>query len=104
MYLIQNCFNCRPDAGTEFVNVLRSPEIDSAGLCSLAGRYNNPIPTRFPAPIDRLKIPALFPADSEIHTVKKRFAIFLSSAGMSLTNLPLDGNNLFIPVQGEFGW
>jgi hypothetical protein len=29
-----------------------------ARLCSLAGRYNNPIPTRFLAPIDSLKIPA----------------------------------------------
>ncbi len=31
---------------------------NSAMLCSLAGRYNNPIPTRFLAPIDCLKIPA----------------------------------------------
>ncbi len=28
--------------------------------CSLAGRYDNPIPTRFLAPIDCLKIPAQF--------------------------------------------
>ncbi len=33
--------------------------IDSARLCSLAGRYDNLIPTRFLAPIDCLKIPAL---------------------------------------------
>ncbi len=32
---------------------------NSARLCSLAGRYDNPIPTRFLAPIDCLKIPAL---------------------------------------------
>ena len=32
---------------------------NSARLCSLAGRYDNPIPTRFLAPIDFLKIPAL---------------------------------------------
>ena len=31
---------------------------DSASLCSLAGRYNNPIPTRFLAPIDCSTIPA----------------------------------------------
>ncbi len=31
----------------------------SARLCSLAGRYDNPIPIRFLAPIDCLKIPAL---------------------------------------------
>ncbi len=28
-------------------------------MCSLAARYDNPIPTRFLAPIDCLKIPAL---------------------------------------------
>jgi hypothetical protein len=33
--------------------------IDSAGLFSLAGRYDNPIPTQFLAPIDCLKITAL---------------------------------------------
>jgi hypothetical protein len=34
-------------------------EPNSARLCSLAGRYHNPIPTRFLAHIDCLKIPAL---------------------------------------------
>jgi hypothetical protein len=33
--------------------------MNSASLCSLAGRYDNPIPPRFLAPIDFLKIPAL---------------------------------------------
>ncbi len=32
--------------------------IDFASLCSLAGRYDYPIPTRFLVPIDFLKIPA----------------------------------------------
>ncbi len=32
--------------------------MNSASLCSLAGRYDNPIPLRFLAPIDTLKIPA----------------------------------------------
>ncbi len=31
--------------------------MNSASLCSLAGRYDNPIPTLFLAPIDCLKIP-----------------------------------------------
>ncbi len=31
-----------------------------AGLCSLAGWYDNPIPTRFLSPIDCLNIPALY--------------------------------------------
>ncbi len=46
--------------------LLRSPGIDSNesippayAVCSLAGRYDNPIPTRFLAPIELLKIPAL---------------------------------------------
>ncbi len=34
--------------------------MNSASLCSLAGRYDKPIPPRFLAPIDILKIPALF--------------------------------------------
>jgi hypothetical protein len=33
--------------------------MNSASLCSLAGRYDNPIPPQFLAPIDFLKIPAL---------------------------------------------
>ncbi len=33
--------------------------MNSASLCSLAGQYHNPLPTRFLAPIDCLKIPAL---------------------------------------------
>jgi hypothetical protein len=36
----------------------RFPEMNSASLCSLEGRYDNPIPPRFLAPIDSLKIPA----------------------------------------------
>jgi hypothetical protein len=32
---------------------------NSARLCSLAGKFGNPVPTRFLAPIDYLKIPAL---------------------------------------------
>ncbi len=33
--------------------------MNSASLCSLAGRYDNPLPPRFLAPIDSLKISAL---------------------------------------------
>jgi hypothetical protein len=33
-------------------------EINYASLCSLAGRYDNSIPTRFLAPLDCSKIPA----------------------------------------------
>jgi hypothetical protein len=34
---------------------------------------------------------------------KKRLATFPYSAGMSPTKLFLEGNNLVIPAQGEFG-
>jgi hypothetical protein len=34
--------------------------MNSASVCSLAGRYDNPIPPRFLAPMDSLKIPAPF--------------------------------------------
>jgi hypothetical protein len=37
------------------------------------------------------------------YTVRKRLIIFLSPAGMSLTKLSLDGNNLIFPGQEEFG-
>ncbi len=44
------------------IKLLRSPGIDSKEsiprLCSLAGLYDNPITTRFLAPIECLKIPA----------------------------------------------
>jgi hypothetical protein len=40
--------------------------IKSASLYSLAGRYDNPIPPRFLAPIDFLKIPALLYSLAEL--------------------------------------
>ncbi len=39
--------------------------MNSASLWSLAGRYDNPIPTRFLAPIDCLTIPGQVRRDSE---------------------------------------
>jgi hypothetical protein len=46
--------------------------MNSASLCSLAGRYDNPIPTRFLATIDCLKIPAL---DSGLSLINLRQVI-----------------------------
>jgi hypothetical protein len=45
------------DSGAGIFKLIRSPRIDSKepippGFCSPAGRYDNPIPTRFLAPID----------------------------------------------------
>jgi hypothetical protein len=45
--------------------------MNSANLCSLAGRYDTPLPTRFIAPIDCLKISAL------VLSFKKRMPIDL---------------------------
>ncbi len=46
-----------------FLNVYGAPELiprnEFRQPMSLAGRYDNPIPPRFLAPIDFLKIPAL---------------------------------------------
>ncbi len=57
--------------GSNFKNFLeprnRFQGMNSASLCSLAGRYNNPIPTRFLAPIDCLKIPALVKVVEELN-------------------------------------
>jgi hypothetical protein len=49
-------FNWAPE--TVFLKLLRSSGINSASPCPLAGWYDNPIPTRFLAPIDCSKIPA----------------------------------------------
>jgi hypothetical protein len=50
------------NAGPVFLNVYGAQEsiqgMNSASLCSLAGRYDNPIPTRLLAPIFCLKISA----------------------------------------------
>jgi hypothetical protein len=40
--------------------------MNSASLCSLAGRYDKPIPPRFLVPIDGLKIPGPVSRASEI--------------------------------------
>jgi hypothetical protein len=45
--------------------------INSVSLCSLAGRYDNPIPTLCLAPIDLLKIPAQY--YSTVYTQNKSF-------------------------------
>jgi hypothetical protein len=59
----------------EFLNWAQEsiPSNQVARLCSLAGRYDNPVPTRFLVPIDCLKIPAL---DDFIYASS---AVYLSS-------------------------
>ncbi len=44
----------------------RSQGMNSVSLCSLAGRYDNPIPPRFQAPVDSWKIPALLYSASSL--------------------------------------
>ncbi len=48
-----------PSVFLNFMEPRNRFQMQSASLCSLAGRYDNPIPNRFLAPIDCLKIPAL---------------------------------------------
>ncbi len=60
--------------------------MNSASLCSLAGRYDNPLPPRFLAPIDSLKIPALITIQSfeKIHQnpALKRWATLFCEIGI----------------------
>jgi hypothetical protein len=46
------------EARSGIFKLFRSPEIDSASLSSLAGRYDNPTPIRFLTPINCSTIPA----------------------------------------------
>ncbi len=55
---------------------LSIPGIDSASLCSLAGRYNNPVPTRFLVPLIVLKYQ---------HRLLKPGGIFISSSWVIFT-------------------
>jgi hypothetical protein len=43
--------------------------MNSASLCCLAGRYDNPFPTRCLAPIDYLKIPAQYLKQDSMHQI-----------------------------------
>jgi hypothetical protein len=63
---------------------LSSPGIDSARLCSLAGRYDNPIPTRFPAPIDCSKIPAQALTITRTCTVHTHWRRGLTQTGVEI--------------------
>ncbi len=52
--------------GTLCCKLLRSPGIKSASICSLAGRYDNPIPTRFLVPHGRFYKGLSLPTYSEL--------------------------------------
>ncbi len=67
--------------------LLRSPRIDSAILCSLAGRYDNPIPARFLTPIDCYKIRALVPG----------FRIRIDLMRIRIQNFSNCGSGFWIP-------
>jgi hypothetical protein len=58
--------------------------MNSASLCSLAGRYENPIPPRCLAPIDFLKIPALV----YVHGIKV----------VESRNIPVIEEEKFLPI------
>ncbi len=54
-----------PETETVFLNFYKSLKIwsagiDAANLCGLAGRCDNPIPTRFLAPMDCSTVPAQY--------------------------------------------
>jgi hypothetical protein len=61
----------------------RFQETNSASLCSLAGRYDNPIAPRFLAPIGCLKIPAHFTP----HFLKLKKGAYIAPAKCLLRSL-----------------
>ncbi len=64
--------------------------INSASLCSLKGRYDNPIPTRFLAPIDCLKIQAQHPLAAAFCKIW----LFIAGSQLSLSRLGMgEGGN-----------
>jgi hypothetical protein len=76
---------------------------NSARLCSLAGRYENPIPPRCLAPIDFLKIPALATYTGFIRGIlrgvrctKSLRVLFLHRRSPSWTTLVLYSRAVFI--------
>jgi len=73
--------------------------MNSASLCSLAGQYDNPIPTRFLAPIDCLKIPA------QIKNIRisKNCLFTASAAVMAPNSKKLFANFYFIFLAYFFG-
>jgi hypothetical protein len=62
--------------------------MNSASLCSLANRYNNPIPTRCLAPIDFLKIRALICFNHCIYNLHVSF-LDISAVKQKANRLPI---------------
>jgi hypothetical protein len=73
--------------------------IDSDSLYSLAGRYENPIPTWFLAPIECSKIPAL-----EDRTIYRLAELILWNRflGLQIQALVCEGQTCFISVSLAF--
>ncbi len=76
--------------------------MNSASLCSLAGRYNNPIPIQCLAPIDFLKIPALDLLNCTRNKTRRTFLLGFEQAAWSgkrpklnlvLTSSPMDSRS-----------
>jgi hypothetical protein len=66
-----------------------------ASLCSLAGRYENPIPPRCLAPIDFLKIPALSDTEVESRNGKLKAA---GSTSASFQRVFVMTKNVFVSI------
>ncbi len=77
--------------------------IYSASLWRPGGRYDNPIPTRFPAPIDGLKIPALVSLFALVHcpclsmsTVSSRKNTYCGKSRIYPRHISFTGTSLFL--------
>jgi hypothetical protein len=73
---------------------------NSGRLCSLAGRYDNLIPTRFLAPIDCLKIPAQYSRGTK--SPKCKIVVLESKQNLELYDIAADeslGRAMCVVVQ-----
>jgi hypothetical protein len=116
-----------PDPEPEFLTFKEAKNrfqgTNSARLCRLAGRYDNPIPNRFQAPIDCLKIPALDPVANNNKAEGRYFVLlpFFKAEGSQNSNYfilqqvqkkfePTDGRILVLFTQNiatklsDMGW
>ncbi len=95
--------NTSPNFYTFMESRNRFQGIDNASLCSLAGRYDNPIPTRLLAHIECSKIPALSTAISSVYRgrIQRKTWCMEHYTWDDLNLMPL---STLSPIQGLWIW
>jgi hypothetical protein len=75
--------------------------MNSASLYSLAGRYDKPLPTRFLAPMDCLKIPALLDVTILWRYTNKILSMIQMSGKTIMVSLTLSYYEKYVPELGR---